>query len=106
MYVKPWSIMVLRIRLVADGAGGKSSAAARNAERKARKRAKAAEEAETRRLEERLASGEAESNPETVEDFERLVTRYPHSSVAWIRYMGWQLGVTEVDAARAIAERA
>jgi rRNA biogenesis protein RRP5 len=85
------------------GAGGASSV--RNAARREKRRAAAAEEAETSRLEARLASGEAEQNPETAEDFERLVLAQPGSSLAWIRFMAWQLSLAEVEAADTCSRR-
>jgi len=85
-----------------DSAAGPSKAT----KRKAKKRAKDVAELETRRLEERLASGEAERNPETEDEFERLVAGGPNDSLRWIRYMAWQLSNTEVAKARAVAERA
>lgn len=39
-------------------------------------------------------------------DFERLVVSSPGSSVVWIQYMAYQLSLTEVEGARAVAERA
>jgi ribosomal protein S1 len=66
----------------------------------------AAEEEETRRLEARLASGEADENPETKEDFERLVLSTPGSSMSWIKYMAWHLSLGEIDAVRRVADRA
>ena len=88
-----------------DGEGGKTTAS-KAAKRRARARAAAEEEAETSRREKRLVSGEAEASPETVEDFERLVATSPHSSLAWIRYMAWQLSIAETGKAREVAQRA
>ena len=87
---------------VVEGEDGVPSAARGMSKRAQR----VAEEAETRRLESRLASGEAERNPETKEDYERLVLAQPGSSMAWIRFMAWQLSLSEVDSARRVAERA
>ncbi|KAF2667132.1 nucleic acid-binding protein [Microthyrium microscopicum] len=44
--------------------------------------------------------------PQAVADFERLLLGQPNSSSVWIQYMAFQLGLGEVDKARAIAERA
>ena len=57
-----------------------------------------------REQEERLL--DADTPPESVEDFERLVLANPNSSLIWIRYMAFQLSLADVDAARALAERA
>lgn len=63
-------------------------------------------EEETLRQETRLATGEADENPESEADFERLVLMHPNSSVVWIRYIAFQLSCTEVGKARQVAERA
>jgi rRNA biogenesis protein RRP5 len=44
--------------------------------------------------------------PRAVADFERLLLGKPNDSATWIQYMAFQLGLGEVDKARAIAERA
>lgn len=75
--------------------------------KQARKRQKRKEreekEAAISRAEAARLQGDA--TPETVEDFERLVLASPNSSFVWIKYMAFMLGLTEVDKARAVAER-
>jgi rRNA biogenesis protein RRP5 len=44
--------------------------------------------------------------PQSVSDFERLLLGQPNSSALWIQYMAFQLGLSEVDKAREVAERA
>ena len=44
--------------------------------------------------------------PQTAEDYERLLISSPNSSFLWIKYMAYQLGLTEIEKARAIADRA
>ncbi|XP_006815336.1 protein RRP5 homolog [Saccoglossus kowalevskii] len=44
--------------------------------------------------------------PENVDDFDRLVLSSPDSSMIWIRYMAFYLHTTDIDKARAVAERA
>ncbi|KAL9036906.1 MAG: hypothetical protein Q9214_005931 [Letrouitia sp. 1 TL-2023] len=44
--------------------------------------------------------------PQSVNDFERLLLTQPHNSALWLRYMAFQLEVSEPDLAREIAERA
>ncbi|KAL4232346.1 Protein RRP5 [Mactra antiquata] len=56
-------------------------------------------ESEMRRL-------DGEVQPETIDDFDRLVLQSPDSSMVWIRYMAFHLESTEIDKARAVAERA
>ena len=40
------------------------------------------------------------------QDFERLLVQSPNSSIVWLRYMALQLEKSQVEKARAIAERA
>ncbi|XP_053407461.1 protein RRP5 homolog [Mercenaria mercenaria] len=49
---------------------------------------------------------EGEVQPETADDFDRLVLQSPNSSLVWLNYMAFHLGTTEIDKARAVAERA
>ena len=53
--------------------------------------------------EEQLLGGAA---PQTAEDFERLLLGSPSSSYLWVRYMSFQLGLTEVEKAREVGARA
>ncbi|XP_059619898.1 protein RRP5 homolog [Phlebotomus argentipes] len=63
-----------------------------------------AEEARIRDREESLADGI--SDPQSVDDFERLVLMTPNNSLIWIKYMVHYLQATEVEKARAVARRA
>jgi rRNA biogenesis protein RRP5 len=47
-----------------------------------------------------------ENTPASADDFERLLLGSPSSSYVWIRYMSFYLQSSEVDQARAVAERA
>ena len=52
-------------------------------------------------------TGELDANgPQSVADFERLLLGEPNSSLLWLRYMAFQLELSEVDKAREIADRA
>lgn len=44
--------------------------------------------------------------PETIDDFDRLVTTSPNSSIVWIRFMAFHLDAGDIERARAVAERA
>ena len=48
---------------------------------------------------------EAASQPESTEDFERLVMGDPNSSMVWIQYMAFLISLGEIEKARGIAER-
>ena len=45
------------------------------------------------------------SQPESAEDFERLVMGEPNSSMLWIQYMAFLISLVETEKARGIAER-
>ena len=64
------------------------------------------EEREISRREIALADGTADENPETAGDFERLLAGNPNSSELWIRYMAFHLSLSDIPAARAVAEKA
>ena len=63
-------------------------------------------EAAIRRKELQLAAGAGEAQPESAEDYERLLLGEPNSSFLWIRYVTYFLALTEVDKARQVCERA
>ncbi|CAH3151677.1 unnamed protein product, partial [Porites evermanni] len=44
--------------------------------------------------------------PETADDFDRLVVSSPNNSVVWLQYMAYHLHTTDIDKAKAVAERA
>lgn len=44
--------------------------------------------------------------PESADDFDRLVLSSPNSSILWLQYMAFHLQATEIEKARAVAERA
>ncbi|XP_054974742.1 protein RRP5 homolog isoform X2 [Sorex araneus] len=44
--------------------------------------------------------------PESADDFDRLVLSSPNSSILWVQYMAFHLQATEIEKARAVAERA
>jgi len=73
------------------------------------RRGRRAQEAELARHEEAaVAAREADvdSAPRAAEDFERLLLGSPNSSYVWIRYMSFQLNLTEIERARQVGERA
>ncbi|XP_063228605.1 protein RRP5 homolog isoform X2 [Bacillus rossius redtenbacheri] len=62
------------------------------------------EEARIRDIEMKLMSDSA--NPQTADDFDRLVLASPNNSALWIQYMAFHLQATEIEKARAVAEKA
>ncbi|KAK3510814.1 hypothetical protein QTP70_022728 [Hemibagrus guttatus] len=68
-------------------------------------------ELERKEAELKLSKLEAElmepsARPESVEAFERLLLSSPDSSLLWLQYMAFQLQATQIEQARAVAERA
>ncbi|XP_051882885.1 protein RRP5 homolog isoform X2 [Pristis pectinata] len=68
-------------------------------------------EASKRRAEKELARVEQQltdpaRHPQTADDFDRLVLGSPNSSIIWMQYMVFHLHATEIEKARAVAERA
>lgn len=68
-------------------------------------------ETERKEAELKLSKLEAElmeplSRPESAEAFERLLLSSPDSSLLWMQYMAFQLQATQIEQARAVAERA
>ncbi|XP_046383713.1 protein RRP5 homolog [Ischnura elegans] len=62
------------------------------------------EENAVREAEERLMDPEA--CPQTADDFDRLVLSSPDSSIVWLKYVAFHLQNTEIEKARAVAQRA
>lgn len=62
------------------------------------------EEEELSRTEQRLA--DPTRQPQTADDFDRLVLSSPSNSIVWIQYMAFHLHATEIEKARAVGERA
>lgn len=60
---------------------------------------------EIARAEQRILDGE-EAEPETTEEFDRLVLSSPNSSICWIKYMAFHMGRQEYEKAREVAKRA
>lgn len=79
---------------------------------KKKKKLTAAERvAEMRKAEERISKIEKEladsqKNPESAEQFDRLLLATPHSSALWIKYISFHLSSAEFDKARTVAKRA
>ena len=47
-----------------------------------------------------------DTQPQSAEEFDRLVLQSPDSSLVWMRYMAFHLETTEIEKARGVAERA
>ncbi|KAL2086750.1 hypothetical protein ACEWY4_017809 [Coilia grayii] len=80
-------------------------------EKKSQKKTRKAQEEESKREEEDLRKQEAElmdpsQRPQSSHAFERLLLASPDSSLLWLQYMAFHLQATEIEQARAVAERA
>ncbi|KAM9134322.1 protein RRP5 homolog isoform 2-T4 [Pangshura tecta] len=76
-----------------------------------KKQTKKEKEQEKQRVEKELSKIEAalmdpNRQPQTADDFDRLVLSNPSSSILWLQYMAFHLQATEMEKARAVAERA
>lgn len=68
--------------------------------------AKRQEEKAISKMEQRIADGSADENPETTADFERLIASDPNCSENWIKFMAYHLSLADIESARSIANRA
>nr|XP_014354054.1 PREDICTED: protein RRP5 homolog [Latimeria chalumnae] len=80
-------------------------------ESKTKKKSRKEKELEKQQEEKELSRIEAglidpTRRPQTADDFDRLALSSPNSSIVWLQYMAFHLHATEVEKARAVAERA
>jgi rRNA biogenesis protein RRP5 len=80
------------------------SVTARKKNKRQRESAKQEKEAQIREKEAALLSGEWRNNPETCDEFERLILE-DKSAAVWIKYMSYWLKMAEVAKARDTVER-
>ncbi|XP_069467805.1 protein RRP5 homolog [Ambystoma mexicanum] len=78
---------------------------------KQKKKTKKDKEMEKQQAEKELSKIEATlmdptRPPLTADEFDRLVLSSPNSSILWLQYMAFHLHATEIEKARAVAERA
>ncbi|NXS92173.1 RRP5 protein, partial [Jacana jacana] len=76
-----------------------------------KKKTKKEKELEKQKKEKELCKLEAalmdpSRQPQSADDFDRLVLSSPNSSILWLQYMAFHLQATEIEKARAVAERA
>ncbi|XP_027316494.1 protein RRP5 homolog [Anas platyrhynchos] len=82
-----------------------------NPQSKPKKQTKKEKELEKQKKEKELCKLEAalmdpSRQPQSADDFDRLVLSSPDSSILWLQYMAFHLQATEIEKARAVAERA
>merc|ERR1740121_3464520 len=80
--------------------------AERKLSKRQKKAAKSAEVEELRKREAEVAAGAKATDPQSVEDFERLLLTQGDTSIIWIRYMAFHLKMSDLEKARQVAERA
>ncbi|KAM6306459.1 protein RRP5 homolog [Aegotheles albertisi] len=78
---------------------------------KTKKQTKKEKELEKQKKEKELCKLESalmdpNRQPQSADDFDRLVLSSPNSSILWLQYMAFHLQATEIEKARAVAERA
>uniref|UniRef100_A0A8C5RPT5 Programmed cell death 11 n=1 Tax=Laticauda laticaudata TaxID=8630 RepID=A0A8C5RPT5_LATLA len=82
-----------------------------DSEEESEKQTKKKQELEKQKAEKELSKLEAalmdpKRQPQTADDFDRLVLGSPDSSILWLQFMAFHLQATEIEKARAVAERA
>ena len=94
--------------LEGDSEGGESVPADKKKLKKREKQSKRAEkEAAIREKESALVSGQWKRDPQTCEEFDRLIlAEGTRSAAVWIKYMSYWLKMTEFGKAREVCERA
>ncbi|KAJ2416503.1 rRNA biogenesis protein rrp5 [Coemansia sp. IMI 209128] len=70
------------------------------------KKKKNAKRSRMERIAQDVTAELSEQAPTRATDFERLIVGSPNSSFVWLQFMAFYLGQSEVDQARAVAERA
>ncbi|KAJ2323461.1 rRNA biogenesis protein rrp5, partial [Coemansia sp. RSA 2681] len=71
-----------------------------------KKKKKSAKRSRMERIAQDVTAELSEQVPTRTTDFERLIVGSPNSSFVWLQFMAYYLGQSEVDQARAVAERA
>ncbi|XP_041116751.1 protein RRP5 homolog [Polyodon spathula] len=107
-----WDVTLSSLQPVGMGGGAPASDSEEDEEVvKPQKKSKWEKNVEKQRQEKELSKVEGElmdpgRQPQTANDFNRLVLGSPDSSIIWLQYMAFHLHSTEIEQARAVAERA
>ncbi|XP_030058666.1 protein RRP5 homolog [Microcaecilia unicolor] len=107
-----WDVNLNTLKVAQMEKGGEeSSDSDEEPQCKLKKKTKKEKEAEKQQAEKELCKVEATlmdstCQPQTADDFDRLVLSSPNSSILWLQYMAFHLHATEIEKARAVAERA
>ncbi|KAJ8365798.1 hypothetical protein SKAU_G00146290 [Synaphobranchus kaupii] len=107
-----WDSALSSLRPATGGIGADSSDGEDEEEQaQPQKKSRKEKEQEKQQAEKELSQLEGElmdpgRRPESSASFERLVLGSPDSSLVWLQYMAFHLQATEIEQARAVAERA
>ena len=93
------------VRISVSSFAATAEPSAKKLTRAQKKREKEEHEEQIRQREQARVSDSA-SQPESAEDFERLVMGQPNNSLGWIQYMAFLIALGEIEKARGIAEKA
>ncbi|XP_069755491.1 protein RRP5 homolog [Narcine bancroftii] len=93
-----------QVDMTSDSEEDESSATEPKLSRREKEASKREAEKELAKVEQQLM--DSSRRPQTADDFDRLVLSSPNSSIVWMQYMAFHLHTTEIEKARAVAERA
>nr|CAD7403211.1 unnamed protein product [Timema cristinae] len=109
---KPEQLPVLLGERAVSESSSEDEDTEKSGSKKKKKRLSMAEKRELARQEEarlhevELRLMDQDRTPQSADDFDRLVLASPNNSTFWIQYMAFHLQATEIEKARAVAEKA
>ncbi|XP_060716290.1 protein RRP5 homolog [Tachysurus vachellii] len=106
-----WDVALSSLKPVTSAQNVYESSDDEQEDSKTTKKSRQEAKLERKEAELKLSKREAElmepsARPESAEAFERLLLSSPDSSLLWLQYMAFQLQATQIEQARAVAERA
>uniref|UniRef100_A0A8C7S784 Protein RRP5 homolog n=1 Tax=Oncorhynchus mykiss TaxID=8022 RepID=A0A8C7S784_ONCMY len=106
-----WDAALSALKPASAALGGEDSSDGEDGEVNTKKKSHHVQEIEKREAEKALTKLETELmdpglRPQTAASFERLLLGSPDSSLLWLQFMAFHLQATQIEQARAVAERA
>uniref|UniRef100_A0A8C7JCQ5 Protein RRP5 homolog n=1 Tax=Oncorhynchus kisutch TaxID=8019 RepID=A0A8C7JCQ5_ONCKI len=106
-----WDAALSALKPASAALGGEDSSDGEDGEVNTKKKSHHEQEVEKREAEKALTKLETELmdpglRPQTAASFERLLLGSPDSSLLWLQFMAFHLQATQIEQARAVAERA
>uniref|UniRef100_A0A674BPX8 Protein RRP5 homolog n=1 Tax=Salmo trutta TaxID=8032 RepID=A0A674BPX8_SALTR len=106
-----WDAALSALKPASAALGGEDSSDGEDDEVNTKKKSRHKQEVEKREAEKALTKLETELmdpglRPQTAASFERLLLSSPDSSLLWLQFMAFHLQATQIEQARAVAERA